>query len=152
VNDAVQEVTKTLKAILESEWNLTGSVAKTEITFRRGEPFDLTTRFVNNKINIEIDKMTRPITKRTLARSMSREIATVTAWFLMQPMTDERKDEVKDQCQQIEDEIERIIKLKQRALTDIKFAKVGNVRYLPRYDEDPPTLRAIMNVLCQYEK
>jgi len=148
----VQEITKTLVEVLQSNWNLTGSVAKDNITFRRGEPFDLTTRFVNNKITIEIDKMTRPITKRTLARSMSREIATITMWFLMQPVTEDRKDEVKDQCQQIEDEIERIIKLKQRLLTDIKFAKVGNVRYIPRYDEDPPTLRAIMNVSCQYEK
>jgi len=148
----VQEVTKTLETCLQTNWNLTGSVAKTEITFRRGEPFDLTTRFVNNKINIEVDKMTRPITKRVLARAISREIATITVWFLMQPVTEDRKDEVKDQCQQIEDEIERIIKAQQRSMTDIRFAKAANVRYIPRYDEDPPTLRAIINISCQYEK
>jgi len=148
----MQEVTKTLIAILESEWSLTGDVHSDKISFNRGEPSDPMKRFLKYPIVIEAEKMTRPVSKRVLARSMSRELVLLTVWLHISPKSETRYAEVKDQCQTIEDEIESIIKAQQRLLTDIKFTKIVNSQYVPRYDELPPTFRCIFTVSCQYEK
>jgi len=90
----VQETSKTLKDLLEGNWLLTKHLNKKKIVFRRNEPRKLDTRFSKHSISIEITKIVRPIMKRVLARSMSKEMLGINCWFLVQPVTDDRVDDV----------------------------------------------------------
>lgn len=149
----MQEASKTLLAALEDNWALTPKATKkVSISFRRGEPFDLTTRFTKNKISIEVGKLTRPITKRTLARSVSNEVLPISVWLLVRPKTESQKNSLLDRRQTLEDEIERILLATQKTLADVRFSKVGNVRYIDLLDDDPPTLRVVIDTVCTYNK
>ena len=149
----MQETSKTLKDLLEDNWTLTKHLHKKKIVFRRNEPRVLDTRFNRQNISIEITKIVRPVSKRVLARSMSKELLGINVWLLVKHTTEERVDDVSDDRQSIEDHIEAIIQDNQRIVgNSIRFVKVVNAIYPDNLTDDPPVLRAILTVMAQYEK
>ena len=148
----MQEVTKTVLALLENNWTLTGDLNKTKIIFRRGEPDNLQTRFAERNISIEVVKSVRPIKKRVLKRSESFEMFNINLWLLVKPLSDKRINTLSDARQSMEDLIEDIILANQRSATNIKFIKPSNVIYPDNLKEEPPVLRAVMTFIAHYEK
>lgn len=146
----MQEITKTLITQLQTDWNLAGDIAKEHITFRRGEPANLSNRFMPNKISIEAKKIMTAARKRSLARSKFTEPIPISIWQLIQPKTDANIATLLDERQQIIDEIRRIIKLRQTSMSGIALSYQQNERYLDDYDGLPPTLRVIITILCTY--
>ena len=146
----MQEVTKTLIEQLETDWNLSESLHKQKITFRRGEPPDLATRFVPNSVSIEALKFTTPIVKRTSARSRFNEIISLNMWMIIEPKTQDAINDLLDERQKIVDEIRRIVKLRQRTMTNIRFSYLTTERYMDEYEAEPPVLRMNVLILCTY--
>jgi len=146
----MEDPAKTLITQLQNDWSLTGDLDKSKITFRRGEPFDLTTRFTKRKISIEATKLTNPIRKRTLATSEHHEVVSINVWMLIHPKTEEKITSLMDDRQSIIDEIRRIIEASQRSLTDIKFSFLTVERHLDNFEDEPPVLHTVCEVECQY--
>lgn len=148
----MQDVEKTIVDAFQTYWTLETSdfVKKENINFRRGEPVNLTTRFSQRPISIEVGKLTNPRLKRTLARSHNREIVSAHIWILIRPKTDEAIAQLKDYRQEIIDEIRRIIHDYQLSLKDIKLGKILVERHLDQIEVEPPVLHTDIEVECRY--
>ena len=146
----MQDVAKTIIEQLETDWNLTDTLAKAQVTFRRDEPANLSTRFMPKKISIETAKFTVPYRKRTLNRSEVNEIVTLTVWFLVAPKTDAQITVINDKKQEVIDEIRRIIKLRQRSMTDIRLSFASQERHINSLDDESPNMRVIISIKCKY--
>jgi len=146
----MQEVTKTLIERLTTDWALSGKGNQTNITFRRGEPADLTARFVPKKISIEALKTGTPVEKRTLKRSVFKELVALHIWQLVEPKYKDRIDDLYDLRQEVIDEIRRIIKLRQSTMTNIRFSYLSHEHYRDEVDAEPPVLHLIMILIAKY--
>lgn len=149
----MQDPTKTVASALETEWTQWGSLQKADINFVRGDPVDIRQRFASKQVSIEVKKLTDPIIKKSLSRSTHKEVIEIDVWLDLVDISETRKDDLMDEMQKIKDEIERIIKLKQTTLTDIRFAFPRSWQNLDRLrPEEPPYLRSAFYLVCLYEK
>jgi len=147
----MQDLTKTLKELLEDNWTLkTSRTKKAKVTFRRGEPFDLATRFSENKISIEVCRLTNPVVKRTLNTDVNNEIVPINLWIQIKPKTEKHVQNLLDDRQTIIDHVRSIIKTNQRAITDVKLGYRRTERHLDDYESEPPVLRTVFEIICKH--
>lgn len=149
----MDEPTKTVKEALEDNWagsDITLEPRKGDITFLRGHPPDLTARYRKGRISIEVYNLSKPAEQRSVGLVTFRHIVAVDIWQSIHPQTEERIDTLLNERQNIEDEIERIILLKNSLLTNINFAAIGGTLYQDEYMGDPPSLHAVKQVECLY--
>lgn len=143
------DLTKTIADLLETNWALTGDNHKDKITFRRGEPFDLTTRFRKTNVSIEICKLTNPVTKRTLATEIENEIVPIHIHMLVRPQSEEAIASLLDNRDSIVKHIRAIIKSNQQSISGYKLISRRTERHVDEYDSEPPVLHTIIEIVCK---
>jgi len=150
----MQSPDKTIYEQLQTDWTVssTQSTNKSKVTWRRGEPTDLTGRFVKRKISIEVGQLVDAgnVRPRRLEKHKHRELVPIHVWMDIKPYNDDSIVKLKDTRQEIIDEIRRIIKLRQRSLTNISYAEIGAARFLDDITEEH-VLHWMCEVSCSYE-
>lgn len=151
----LQDPTKTIVDALEDNWGEVQGIPKNYINFVRHEPLDLETRFAKgHRVSIEVRPITEPISKRSLARQTHKEVVGINVWVDISPITEKEKVATMDIRQKLKDEIDRILKLVQATLTDIRFAFPRSWQPIDNLGggDEKPYLRSLRYVVCLHEK
>ena len=149
--EACQQILNVLKD--PDNWVLTGDFDRRNITFRREAPLHLSDRFIERTVSIEVCKGANPRNQRSLARILNFEIVNVHLWIIIQPLTDERYQELLDSRQAVQELIDDIILTNQRSIAGIKYVTSRN--WMPvtsiGQDEIPDSLHSVNELVCHYQ-
>jgi len=150
----LQSPAKTIKEALDDNWQAWGTLKKSSINFVYGAPISPEMRFAKHKLSMEVKDLVDPIIKKSLARSVHKDVIQVDAWLQVLELDEKKKADLLDDMQLIKDEVERIIKLKQKTLTGIRLAYPRSWQPLNNLssEEEGPYLRSVLYVVCVYEK
>jgi len=146
------ETTSVIKDLLNANWQST-DVTQKDMVIRRGEPADLTTRFGQRNISIEVVKLKKfgDTLKKTLDADPKDEQVNIHVWQLVRRKTNEEVEALYDQRELIEQEIERIVLANERAIAGIGLGYVGDTDYVDDLESEPPALHAVLHLHCWYE-
>lgn len=148
----MQDASKTLIDAISADWAGWVSLPKKELNFVQAPPTDSKMRFAGKQFSVECRKFSDSISKRSLGRSIHRETVHVDLWIDLIAISDDRKAELFVERQRMQDEVERIIKLRQRELTGIRFAFPRSWSFGDSFESAEPYLRCTLDVVCVYEK
>lgn len=144
----MQDPVKTIMDLIEAGWELTDAgLKKADITWRQGDPEDLTTRFMAKKISAEFSFMTIPKDKRSLIRSRARAIVTADFWMLVTP--EKTSDDMYEDRRKVIDEFEEIVAANERIATDLDLVYTVAIRNLDR--ERDRIVRTQFELVCLYQ-
>lgn len=149
------EACKNILDVLDdvSNWDLAGEYEHRRIKFRREEPMDLSDRFIDKEISIEVCKGGNPRDQKSLARILNFEIVNIHVWMIIRPQSDERYQVLLDGRQLITEKIDTIILANQRSVSGIKYIASRKWDYPRAIDvrEIPDSLHSVNELVCHYE-
>lgn len=143
----MQEPEKTLKELLENQWTLKNPLGTRDIAFRIEEPENPAERFKSQPVSIEVCGLANATRQKSDARTIFNEIISIHVW---QHVNAADKNRSIAERQQLIDHIRTIIKTARKTATDIKYMRFAGDRKISGFNQEPPFLHTVIDIICLY--
>jgi hypothetical protein len=120
---------------IQRNWTLTGRTGSGEITWRVGEPEDLTRRFTKHPVSIEITPLTAIHIKRSRGRAKIRDLINLDVWILLEPYDEAEIESMRETMEDITDEIDNVVAEQQDDFTGFEFVYVQSKRQIDSLEQ-----------------
>ncbi len=118
-------IANVLKTQFYTDWGLSDAHAKTAIAWYITKA-DENTRFKLGTIAIEMYTSTAPVSKKSISRSTTTHLVIVDIWLKPTPWDDATLGNYDTDLDSLTDEVARIVKLRQKTFSGLRFTHVLN--------------------------
>lgn len=148
----MKDASLSVAEMLSEKWDGDGFIHKGRVTIRRGEPEDLSKRFVDHPVSIEATKLAGYPRRKTRTKVIIKEVVPVNIMILISNLSKKNVSDMRDELQRCVDEIYDVVEANDTMFEDIRFVYVQAERFFDLLEDDTPTIKATLELLCIYSR